>query len=105
MPSVNLLHRFNRDLEVTQQWRWNGLHYARTALAWLNNLDQNHERILAIMRQAYGRENGARWVQRWRMFFIAVAELFAFRDGLEWFVGHYLMEQTATRNHSVAVLR
>ena len=33
-----------------------------------------------------------RWFHRWRMFFLAVAELFGYANGNEWFVSHSLLQ-------------
>jgi len=92
MPSASLLRRFDRHLSVTKQWRWNGRHYQRTAEAWLANLDLRREQVLPIFKEAYGAEQGRRWLRRWRLFFLAVAELFGYGDGEEWFVTHSLLE-------------
>jgi len=44
---------------------------------------------LPVLAGVYGDAEAQRWLQRWRMFFMAVAELFGYRGGTEWFVGHY----------------
>ena len=60
------------------------------AEAWLENQDANREKILAIFRKTYGDEAAAnRWFHRWRIFFMACAELFGFDGGNEWGVSHY----------------
>ena len=96
MPSENLLRRFDRHLTVTNQWRWNGQHYQRTSEAWLANLDARRHEVLPILESCYGREEARRWFHRWRLFFLAVAELFGYADGEEWFVSHSLLEQTSS---------
>jgi cyclopropane-fatty-acyl-phospholipid synthase len=85
MPSDDLLPRFDRDLAIEEHWRVSGLHYARTAEAWLERLDEN--------RAAVERVVGRRGAAAWRVFFLACAELWGYRDGTEWLVGHYLFER------------
>jgi cyclopropane-fatty-acyl-phospholipid synthase len=88
MPSGHLLAEFQDDVRLEQQWWVDGTHYERTANDWLAGMDAERARILAVFRGAYGAD-AARWVQRWRMFYMAVAELFGYRDGAEWGVAHY----------------
>jgi cyclopropane-fatty-acyl-phospholipid synthase len=89
MPAQSLLHAFERELAIEAEWSLSGTHYARTAEAWLANLDRNRERARESLVPVYGVRGAGRALQRWRLFFIACAELFAFRGGSEWGVGHY----------------
>ena len=93
MPSDDLALRFQQDLALVHRWRWNGTHYARTANAWLANLDANRERALAVLAGVHGDVEASQWLQRWRMFFMACAELFGYDGGRQWFVSHYLFER------------
>lgn len=82
MPSDDLLLEFQHDLELVERWRVDGLEYTRTAEAWLERLAASKEEI----RRRWGRA----YYARWRVFFLACAELFAYRGGSEWYVAHYL---------------
>jgi cyclopropane-fatty-acyl-phospholipid synthase len=88
MPSARLLAGFQDDLRLEQQWWIDGTHYERTANDWLDGLDARRAEVLEVFRGAYGADAPV-WVQRWRMFYMAVAEMFGYRGGTEWGVAHY----------------
>lgn len=94
MPSSDLPLRFADHLSIDKRWHWNGRHYARTCNAWLENMDANEDSIRPILAACYGEADASLWWQRWRIFFMACAELFDYDEGHEWYVGHYLFKKT-----------
>lgn len=93
MPSEDLLLEFQKDLVVTERWRLGGEHYAKTSNAWLANLDLHRDEAFAALGTVTDRDEARRALHRWRIFFMACAELFAYRGGREWGVSHYLLEK------------
>lgn len=91
MPSDDLMLRLQAPLAVERHWVVDGTHYARTLNAWLTGLDTAREAALNVLSAVYecDHDEARVWLQRWRMFLMACAELFAYRAGHEWWVSHY----------------
>jgi len=93
MPSHDLIWQYADLLRVKEAWRWNGLHYQRTALDWLARFDRNRDVVANILRGVYGKDTEL-WMRRWRWFFLATAGLFGFAGGSEWGISHFRLKPT-----------
>ena len=95
MPCFELPSCVGDALALEESWKISGEHYAKTAEAWLEKTDSQRSDLLEMGIFEPGLEISPKVaLQRWRMFFMACAELFGFEDGNEWFVGHYLLRKT-----------
>jgi len=88
MPSIALLRNFQDDLRIAQEWELAGTHYAQTAEAWHDNLLARKDEVIELL-------GDAKQFHRWRVFFLACAEMFGYRRGREWLVAHYRFEPIA----------
>jgi len=100
MPSADLPLWFQDELKLLQSWCLDGRHYERTLNAWLAQMDASRARLTPILAETYGSDHAELWRQRWRLFFMACAELFGYRKGQEWWVGHYLFERAVSGPHT-----
>ena len=88
MPSADTLLWFQDDMRLERRWLLDGHHYQRTANHWLQAQDRHRDELLPVLNQAYG-DAANLWLQRWRMFWMACAELFGYADRTEWMLAHY----------------
>merc|ERR1712023_333878 len=80
MPSAGLFLRFQEHLRLDRQWKVGGMHYHRTCEHWLQNMDKNIGSIRPLFAQCYGAGQETKWVNRWRTFYIACSEMFAYNN-------------------------
>ncbi len=92
MPSYDLFLKAQDSLQVEDRWWLGGEHYQKTSEAWLQLLDANRAQAQKLFAEQG--QDGARAVQRWRMFYMAVAEMFGYARGNQWGVGHYLFSKS-----------
>lgn len=92
MPSYDLFLHYQQDLQLDNRWWMSGQHYEKTSNAWLAKLDAQKVTMQKLFEEHYSPSEAARWVQRWRMFYMAVAELFGYENGQQWGVAHYLFK-------------
>lgn len=92
MPAHHLLYSFQKDLQLQHSWQWDGTHYEKTCNAWLAKMDHNAQEIKAVFAKTYGKDS-FQWFNRWRVFHMACAELFAYENGQQWAVSHYLFNK------------
>jgi cyclopropane-fatty-acyl-phospholipid synthase len=95
MPAHDLAGRIPGPLEVEESWLVPGTHYARTAEAWVERLDAHRAEAAAVLRRDLPPREARRQLERWRLFFLACAELFAYRGGEEWVVSHHRLRARA----------
>jgi cyclopropane-fatty-acyl-phospholipid synthase len=91
MPSADLIPRsaaqwFSHDAT----WWMKGIDYSATLEAWLRRMDDHPDEVAAALSPVYGQDLDL-WIQRWRMFFMACSELFAFNRGSQWGVVHHVL--------------
>jgi cyclopropane-fatty-acyl-phospholipid synthase len=92
MPREDQFEHFPEQVRVAQRWWVDGTHYERTCNDWLAQLDAHRDEVRTLFAATYGERDAECWIQRWRMFFMACAELFGLEGGAEYGVVHTLME-------------
>ena len=60
-----------------------------------NSWDARKAAVMPVLAETYGRPNADLWFQRWRIFFMACAELWGYGNGRQWLVSHYRLKPRA----------
>ena len=82
MPSADLLPTRSSRHNQTEDARWKSM-ASTTTRHWKHGSmlqDANEDEVLKLFRDCYGKQAKV-WLQRWRIFYMACSELFAYRGG------------------------
>jgi len=93
MPSDDLLLHFTENLGLVDHWRISGLHYLKTLRAWRRKMESQKQIVRKVLAGAYGSERVDQWWVNWRLFFLACEATWAYRNGREYIVSHYLFQK------------
>lgn len=88
---VDWLKRRDLPFSVEDREVVDGTHAARTAGAWLRNLDARAEMIEDSLARDVGREAARVQIAGWRLLFVTRAELFGWNQGRERLMVHLLL--------------
>ncbi|HNX74436.1 MAG TPA: class I SAM-dependent methyltransferase [Candidatus Rifleibacterium sp.] len=91
VPSAEMLCLCQKAFMVEDYWKISGEQYKKTAERWLNRYYFNRLAILPLFEKVYGKKMAWTWLQRWRLYLIALAEQSGFNRGQEWIISQYLM--------------
>ncbi|MBA3281716.1 MAG: class I SAM-dependent methyltransferase [Acidimicrobiia bacterium] len=90
MPSDDLFLHLQGDLVCTDHWQLSGVHYEKTANAWIDNMNAARTEVLAVLAADGGRHHAKVWFRRWTAFFMGCAQLWGYNDGQDFGVSHYV---------------
>jgi len=93
MPYDGFYNEINSQFILDKSWIENGKHYSKTLYAWLENLDNNYSELVNITPNINNK-----LLNRWKLFFIICGELFAYKDGTEWYIKQYLLKKENKNN-------
>jgi cyclopropane-fatty-acyl-phospholipid synthase len=94
MPSIDTLLHFQEQLKIECRWLISGQHYEKTCNHWLENTDNNKDRIIDAFKENCTEQEAKLWFHRWRIFYMSCAELFGLDNGRQWLVAHYLFSNS-----------
>ena len=94
MPSIDTLLHFQEQLKIECRWLISGQHYEKTCNHWLENTDNNKDRIIDAFKENFTEQEAKLWFHRWRIFYMSCAELFGLDNCRQWLVAHYLFSNS-----------
>ncbi|KAJ7144047.1 methyltransferase [Mycena epipterygia] len=77
MPSSDLLLYFQKDLTILNHWWISGKNYNKTSKHWIAKFISCKKELWPHLIEAYGAKNANTWFNRWKVYHMACAEMFA----------------------------
>jgi cyclopropane-fatty-acyl-phospholipid synthase len=95
MPSDDLFLYFQDDVKIENHWNVSGTHYGKTSDHWYQNLLEHKKAIIELFEKEHSPEVALQNYTFWKVFFLSCREFFAYDNGNQWGVSHYLFSKKA----------